>query len=390
MSKTMRKIYDEPLELSILAMLIRVKASRRLFESLEDKDFNVKVFKETFIFMKSLYQIDPSYDLDSLLGESSMDGEIVNLILACSPPANPKKEIERLKQYSLYRKMIDTGHRLIGVNLKEEEISKYHSKLLNEIRDFDGSVLEDFLTPSLISYEDSNEKHFGFFPYRSIQALTYRKGGLIIIGARPGVGKTTFALNLSLKLLPQPSLFISIEMSAPEIVNKMLKIKDLHFDDRDQLDSILICQKLSILNKITHMIRRAKKERAVSVVFIDYLQLISLSHKLENRNIEVGHITRELKVLAQELGICIICLSQLNRDSGGKFPLMSELRDSGSIEQDADAILLLHPKGEANILQVLLAKNRAGVASILTDLNFIKDSGNIEDFDANIFNVHDR
>lgn len=388
MPKAMRKIYDEPLELSILAMLIRVKASRRLFESLDSKDFNVKTFQDTFTFMKCLYQIDPSYDLNNILAEATMDSEIVNLILASSPPANPKKEIERLKQFSLYRKMIDTGHSLVSVNLKEEEIAKYHSKLVNEIKDFDGTVLDDFLTSSLVSYEDLNKKHFGFFPYREIQSLTYSKGGLIIIGARPGVGKTTFALNLCLKLLPQASLFISIEMDAPAIVNKMLKIRDLHFDDRDQLDPVLICQKISILNKISHMIRRSKKERGVSIVFIDYLQLISLSQKLENRNIEVGRITRELKVLAQELEICIVCLSQLNRDSDGRFPMMSDLRDSGSIEQDADAILLLHPKDDSNILQVLLAKNRSGMAPIKTDLNFIKKSGNIEDFDANIFNIH--
>jgi replicative DNA helicase len=240
--------------------------------------------------------------------------------------------------------------------------------------------------------------------------LGMRGGTLNIVGARPGVGKTSFALSLALNAARSgvSVVFFSLEMSGSEIATRLLcaeaavnneDVRAGNIAD-DMWGSILdASNRLSKLDFIiddtagTNVVEiRTKARRALhgkqqGLVIVDYLQLINPTRRAENRNVEVGEMSRALKVLAKELHVPVVALSQLSRDIDrrpDKRPVLADLRDSGSIEQDADTVMFLDrslseeeanderherpPLGQAN---VIVAKNRAGRSGVDVPLAFI-------------------
>lgn len=197
-----------------------------------------------------------------------------------------------------------------------------------------------------------------------------QKGDLIILAARPSVGKTAFALNLAMNivLLANKSVaFFSLEMPAEQLIQRMLsaishvnnyKFKEPQHLVKEEKENILIAyDKLknknffiddsgSIkLNEIIWKSKRLKDKNQLDLIIIDYMQLIPTDSYNGNRQQEVSKISRSLKQLARELNIPILALSQLNRrveERESKKPMMSDLRESGSIEQDADIIAFLY------------------------------------------------
>ena len=204
-------------------------------------------------------------------------------------------------------------------------------------------------------------------------------GSLNIVAARPGIGKTSFAMNIveNIAMNPEnhrPALVFSLEMPAQQILMRMLctfgrvSLKELsegrvlteQWHDMIQKLSLLIEQaegrkihKLYIDDSgdITPLELRSRARRlaaeygGLSVIMVDYIQLMKGQTRMENRSLEVGEISRSLKLLAKELNIPIIALSQLNREVEGRRdhrPMNSDLRESGSLEQDADMIMFLH------------------------------------------------
>jgi replicative DNA helicase len=219
-------------------------------------------------------------------------------------------------------------------------------------------------------------------------------GQLVILAARPGVGKSTFALdiarNASIKH-GQPSLFFSLEMGRAEIAMRLLSAEsDIYLqsmrkgtvsrDDWKKLanvrgtisDAPLFIDDSANLTlvEIRAKARRLTQALGLKLIVIDYLQLLSSGKKVENRQQEVSEFSRSLKLLAKELDIPVIAIAQLNRGSEQKTdkkPELFHLRESGSLEQDADVVLLLHREdmgqkdhpraGEADII---IAKQRNG------------------------------
>jgi replicative DNA helicase len=222
-------------------------------------------------------------------------------------------------------------------------------------------------------------------------------GGLIIIAARPGMGKSAFAMNIAQKaatLYKVPSAIFSLEMSKEEVGNRMLSTQSmvnsenlrrgsLKNDDWDKITKalpLLFNTEVYVDDRsgtgVMEMLskcRQLKLEGRLGLVIVDYLQLMSSGNqRFDSRQQEISEITRMLKIMAKELKVPVIALSQLSRACearNNKRPLLSDLRDSGSIEQDADVVMFLYrdhyyDQGQIQLeiedAEVIIAKNRSG------------------------------
>lgn len=196
--------------------------------------------------------------------------------------------------------------------------------------------------------------------------------GLVVIGARPGMGKTAFALNIAEHIAfneSKPVVFFSLEMDEQQLMLRVLssmtyiKYSALRYgevtnDDWDKIarfmnksdktEKLIICDRAKMtVRKIRSVCRRLKKQHgALGAVVVDYLQLIEMpQNKNYTKAQAVGEVSRALKILTKELGCPILALSQLNRANeqrSSKRPTLADLRDSGAIEQDADSVMLIH------------------------------------------------
>jgi len=234
--------------------------------------------------------------------------------------------------------------------------------------------------------------------FKSLDNLTagFQKSDLIIVGARPSVGKTAFALNIAKNVAKQPENYhvaiFSLEMSAEQLAMRLLategnielqKLRTGKLDDNDWKNLTMAVACLSKTNiyiddsagiktsEIIAKTRRLKQENALDMIVIDYLQLIHCnSSKSGNRQQEVSDLSRQLKGLARELDVPIIALSQLSRGvelRQDKRPIMSDIRESGSIEQDADIVAFLYRDDyydketeDQNTIEIIIAKQRNG------------------------------
>ena len=228
------------------------------------------------------------------------------------------------------------------------------------------------------------------------------KGDLVIVGARPGMGKTSFALNIATNVAKNTGKAVaifSLEMSAEQLVTRVISseaLVDSHslrtgrISNEDWPNIAEVASTLSgceiyidDTSAITTTDMKAKLRRLqnLGLVVIDYIGLMQTTANTDNRAQQVGEISRNLKIMAKDFGIPIVCCAQLNRGTesrpgAGKRPTLADLRDSGSIEQDADIVLFLYRDeyykdisgnhgddagaDSANIAEVIIAKNRHG------------------------------
>ena len=194
------------------------------------------------------------------------------------------------------------------------------------------------------------------------------RGEMIILAARPSMGKTALALNIAEQVAIQdtPVAVFSLEMGAEQLVQRLLSSRGGIDGDRmrrnvlrqeDYKALMVACDQLTdapiyiddtpglSLLQLRAKARRLKQKHDIQFIVIDYLQLMTSGQRVENRQQEVSDISRGVKAMARELNVPVVCLSQLNRAAEhreGNRPRMSDLRESGSIEQDADVIMLLH------------------------------------------------
>lgn len=225
--------------------------------------------------------------------------------------------------------------------------------------------------------------------------LGLNKSDLILLAARPGMGKTSFALNIASHVsgkLQKKVAFFSLEMSKEQLVSRMISSQsrisnqNLKTGDLSSDEWIKIIEASDVLGKaklfiddtaactIPEMKAKIRRLRDVGLVVIDYLQLMSSAKRIDNRVQEISDITRNLKIMAKEFNVPVITLSQLSRASEQRNdhrPLLSDLRDSGSIEQDADIVMFLYRQGyysmhdmdenaDRNAGECIVAKNRHG------------------------------
>lgn len=233
-----------------------------------------------------------------------------------------------------------------------------------------------------INKKDDLSYYTGFF---DLDALTdgLHKGELTIIGARPGVGKTTFALQIAERIAgyKKSVMFVSLEMSEEQIIQKILAKKarvnsrkirngDLTGEELDKIYikcgeisdlPMSIYTKLNSIQQIETEARKLKNKEKLDLLIIDYLQLVRNLGNFKSREQEVADISRTLKLLSLELEIPIIALCQLNRNAVKNEPTLADIRESGSIEQDADNVIFLYQEDvEDNRVTVDLQKQRAG------------------------------
>lgn len=240
----------------------------------------------------------------------------------------------------------------------------------------------------------------GFYDLDSL-TQGFQKSDLIIVAGRPSMGKTAFVLNITENILKNyklPIIFFSLEMSKEQLIYRLLssdtgisqtrlKLGNLYKEDWNKLkNSIQTYSKLPfILNDeanitISEIRSKIKKiifeQTHIGLIVIDYLQLLLNSKiKVDNRVQELSQITRSLKGLAKEFQIPIIALSQLSRNVENRInkrPILSDLRESGSIEQDADLVLMLYRENYYNLTtekvvpaEIIIAKHRNGPLGIV-------------------------
>lgn len=238
--------------------------------------------------------------------------------------------------------------------------------------------------------------------YRSINTMTggFQRSDLIILAARPAMGKTAFALNLAMRAAEgdssQPGIpvaIFSLEMSMDQLIQRMLcargrvdlsKMRRNQLSDNDWVNLQVAADALSQANlfiddtpalsimDLRARCRRLKREKGIGFVLIDYLQLMRASRRVDSRELEISEISRGLKAMAKELNIPVMALSQLNRkveERSDKTPMLSDLRESGAIEQDADVIIFIHrpaaylkhdERPERDMAEIIFGKHRNG------------------------------
>lgn len=298
--------------------------------------------------------------------------------------------------------------------LADKTASKQDFKRINEV------LVEVIETTETKSEAYKSGKITGITTgYRDLDSILggLQRSDLIIVAARPSVGKTAFALNVAQNVAVRTNETVavfSLEMSAEQLVTRMvsaegnleaskMRMGDLGTEDWSKLataagvlggTNIVIDDSPGItVHDIRSKCRRLKKQEGLGLIVIDYLQLITGSGKgrgAENRQQEVSEISRTLKHLARELDVPVIALSQLSRgveQRQDKRPMMSDLRESGSIEQDADIVAFLYRDDyydketeKKNIIEIIIAKQRNGPVGTV-ELVFLKQFNKFADYD---------
>ncbi len=342
--------------------------------------------------------------------------EYLNELVASSyTSANIEAYIEIFKEYSKKRKLLNVSK---GISKSIYDNKKNSTDLLEEVQVAVSQIDEEASGDDIIKLSElvardyeRNDKNNHIADYPKTKFIRYdeitnglRPATLLILAARPAMGKTAFSLNIALNVAKQNKrvLIFSLEMGEEELYNRLLaaesevelkNIQRSHFDfnNKEMINRLLIAREnLSTLEiyidasatpTITAIKNKARllqrKYKNIDLIIIDYLQLISGTTNKGNREQEISEISRGLKLLSKELNVPIIALSQLSRrveSREDKTPMLSDLRESGSIEQDADQVMFLSSKDYYNNqknpdednnklltrIELILAKNRSG------------------------------
>lgn len=299
----------------------------------------------------------------------------------------------KLKNLTKKRKMYNLAHEILQ-NIENEDADIYSQKVIKELNEITNESdkeekLVDQISTAVMRIEDNWRNRNDYSLYTGILDLDNKLCGLhnqelTIIGARPGVGKTTLALQIAQKIANNDRnvLFISLEMSEIQLIQKMIaregninsyKMRMGTLDDKDfetitKVATNLSQMKFNINTKIRNIqqielkCRKLKNQGKLDLVIIDYIQLLKSNEKFNIREQEVADISRRLKLLSLELDIPIIALCQLNRNASTGEPSLADLRESGSLEQDADNIWFLYQgnQQDTNLITINVAKQRAG------------------------------
>lgn len=391
-----------------------------VLEHIKPHDFYEKRHQQIFDGMAKLYASHRPIDLLTLTGQLRADKTLksvggapylTDLTNYVPTATHLKAYVELVEKAALRRRLIRAGteiaERAYEENCEVEQLVGDAEKELFEVSDkstkSDYTAIGDLLVDAFDRMEELH-KNGGALRglktgFRDLDKKTagFQKGDLVIIGARPAMGKTTFAENLAYNVATinhKATLFFSMEMAKSEIVDRMIsdvsgvdnwKIRTGNVSDEDfgkisdamsEMSEIPLfiddTSSMTIL-QLRNKVRRFAHEHDLGMVIVDYLQLLQGSDRYAgNRVQEVTEISRGLKILARELEIPVIALAQLSRQVTGRDdprPVLSDLRESGSIEQDADLVMFLHRVDyyhheedyeETHITELIMAKHRHG------------------------------
>ncbi len=407
-------------EQSVLgALIVDPEKLREVITELRPDDFYLEQHTRIYEAMRDIFvrpdaHLDPITLLDEITKNGTYDeagGKSYIMMLAQSVPSvsNLHDYVKIIKEKSVLRKLIEASSKISEMAYAAEgetkDILDRSEQLIfdiaekNETKGF--SHIRDVILNNYKHLEElqkSGEAALGTPTYFSgIDKLLVGmgKGDLIILGARPGVGKTSFALNIAsnvaMRTKKKVAIF-SLEMSCEQLVSRMLASEglidsykmrkgNLEKDDWEKLaraagvlaeTDILIDDTSGI--SVTGMRAKLRRVKNLGLVVIDYLQLMQSDKRSDNRVQEVSDISRNLKLLAKELEVPVITCAQLSRTSEkeNKKPVLSDLRDSGAIEQDADTIMFLsrdyykNDPDKENVADCIIAKNRHGSTGTVT------------------------
>ena len=414
---------DQAAEMSTLGgMLLSSDAIADVLELVKAEDFYFPKHEIIFNAINTVFARQEPTDVIMITEQLTRDGNLNKIggasylhTLESSVPtaANATYYASIVADKAILRKLVQSGTRITQLGYAAEGDP---SELVNDaqVEIFaigrsaaaqDAVVLRDAIKIAVNEMEDqaksAKEGLDSPTGFRELDDVTngLQPGQLILIAARPGLGKSTLALDFARSAALRshvPTVFFSLEMSATEISQRLMsaetsvplsairKSKDLQSEGwkrintlQPKLDDIPLYIDDSpnlTLSEIRAKCRRLKSQYGIKLVIIDYLQLMTSGKKVENRQQEVSEFSRSLKLLAKELGVPIVALSQLNRgpeSSPDKKPQLSHLRESGSLEQDADIVLLLHRERFAeqvenrNDAEIHIAKHRNGEMRVL-------------------------
>lgn len=414
--------HDEVAEKSLLgAIIINNEILPEVLTIVRPRDFYEKRHQIIFQAIVDLYDQHKPVDLLTLtaelkstkqlntIGKASYLAELSNFVPAAS---HAKAYADIVERASVRRRLINAGTQIAEkayeddadtgnlIGDAERELFEVSDKIVKS----DYVSIDDLLADAFDRIDELHRNKGALrglkTGFRDLDKKTagFQKGDLIIIGARPAMGKTTFAQNLTYNIATinkKGVLFFSMEMAANEIIDRMISdvsgvdnwkmrtgnLTDEEFqkigDAMDEMDGLPIyiddTSSMTIV-ELRNKARRAMHDHDIGVVVVDYLQLIQGSDRYKgNRVQEVTEISRGLKILARELEIPVVALAQLSRNVTGRDdprPVLSDLRESGSIEQDADLVMFLHRPDyykqnddnyeETHITELLVAKHRHG------------------------------
>lgn len=383
-------------------------------------DFFVEKHRIIYSIMSNMYENKEKVDLVSLstklkdfnyfekVGSFEYMTQLADATVA---KVNTKEYIKIIKNKSLSRQIIKAGEEIAEKGYDtatsvDEVLDKAlqkitditHSRTSNEF--ISGEVLFDQAIAKIEKIQEAGTTITGVRTlYSALDKMTagLQKGDLIILAARPSMGKTALALNIALNTasVSQGAVAIfSLEMPAEQLAMRMFSAKskvdsqkirtgDLNEADWNRLNETsqeLKRQKFFVDDtpgiKVADMYakcRKLKNDHGLCLVIVDYIQLIQASSRSESRQQEVSEISRKLKAMARELGVPVIALSQLSRSVESrtdKKPMLSDLRESGALEQDADIVMFIYreeyynreekPQEEREDVELIIAKHRNG------------------------------
>ncbi|HHW71400.1 MAG TPA: replicative DNA helicase [Clostridiales bacterium] len=409
--------YSLEAEQSVLgSMMMDKEAIAAASEILTSDDFYSDAHKEIYNAILGMYEQGEPVDLitltEALRQRGTLEGigaaYLTELSMVVPSTANVKYYIRIVEEKAILRRLIKASNDIIKdsyeaqqeVDIILDEAEKRIFKIAERRSRADFEPIKVALLDAYAQIEELSKNKgkiigvpTGFTDF-DLMTAGLHPSDFVLIAARPSMGKTSFALNIAQYAAINegiPVAIFSLEMSKSQLVQRMLsseanvELQKVRTGDLEDTDWIKLVQAASPLSQAPIFIddtpgisvmemrskaRRLKLEHGLGMVVIDYLQLMSGRGRPENRQQEISEISRSLKALARELDVPVVTLSQLSRAPEARTdhrPMLSDLRESGAIEQDADVVVFLYrdeyynPDTEKqNIAEVIIAKQRNG------------------------------
>lgn len=388
-------------------------------EYISDSDFYAEYNREIFRAACELSNRGEGINLASMLGalinapSFNHNGGVLILTRAtetCPSASLIEQFAKSMKKYSAMRTLESLGESAkLAASGQNGDVYAYISTLKNELEKIGDGRAESFYVPFdkaindvIVSLRNSNDEltvTSGFIDLDKM-IVGFKPGTLTIIAARPAMGKTAFGLNILVNSVFKqdiPTAFFSLEMTASELVKRIISCKELvngnamktgklsdgeltrvlDFGSKYSNSKVYIDETPALdIDTFQDRAKQLKKKMNVGLIIIDYLQYMrSIKKTINSREQEIADISRGLKAISKELQIPVISLAQLNRNldaRSDKRPVLSDLRESGGIEQDADTIMFLyrddyyHPNETPNnVAEVIVAKQRSGPTGVV-------------------------
>lgn len=404
-------LHSDEAEVNVIASILVIQDNSKYINSLETQDFYSKTNKAIFSLMKELNDKDETVDLLTVkeLGVTkkfngiklleTMTDMTDKLVYA----GNIDKYIKILKNLSVKRKIFNTAKKVCEeisevdpnkdeIEVKNEVVQKFLNIKTNKKNS--NAEMKDVMIETLKDIDDKYQKRddyslrTGYLDLdKIIEGLHEQE--LTLLGARPGVGKTAFSLQMAEHIAKKGVYvyFVSLEMSRKQLGNRIIA-REAEIDSHvlrmgwlteenfakinevaGNVADIKMCidSESTTIQDIEDKANELKQEKNLGLMVIDYLQLLKSRNKFTNREQEVADISRRLKLLSKELDIPVVALCQLNRETEKRRrPLLADLRESGSLEQDADNVIFLYVDDEEKVknrvidVEVIVSKQRNG------------------------------